>query len=73
MRNRSVQAISIGLSAITMAGPVSMTVYAQTAEATHDAATTTEQQVSNDSEEKAIAEEVSGLSEQLNNTTVTDE
>lgn len=66
MKNRSVQAISIGLSAISLANPASMIVFAQEAESLNDAETTTEQEVTNNSEEKAIAEEVSNLSEQLN-------
>ena len=73
MKNRSVQAISIGLSAIAMAGPVSMTAYAQAVEATDDAETPAKEQAVNESEEKVIAEEVSNLSQQLNMTTSTDE
>ncbi|SDI05512.1 hypothetical protein SAMN05421493_10768 [Pseudobutyrivibrio sp. 49] len=69
MKNRSVQAISIGLSAISLASPASMVAFAQEAESVNDAETTTEQQVISDSEEKAIAEEVSNLSEQLNTDT----
>ena len=69
MKNRSVQAISIGLSAISLASPASMTVFAQEVELVNDAETATEQQVISDSGEKAIAEEVSILSEQLNTDT----
>ena len=43
MKNRLVQALSIGLSAMTLAGPVGMTVYAQSADAINDAETTKEE------------------------------
>ncbi|SCZ80083.1 hypothetical protein [Pseudobutyrivibrio xylanivorans] len=69
MKNRSVQAITIGLSALSLVAPTGMTMYAQAAEAVNDAETTTEQQLFSDSGEKAIAEEVSNLSEQLNTNT----
>jgi chromosome segregation ATPase len=70
MKNRSVQAISIGLSAISLVAPACTTIYAKAAEVVNDAEITTEQQVVSDSGEKAIAEEVSNLSEQLNTNTI---
>ena len=67
MKNRLVQALSISLSAMVLAGPVGMTVYAQSAEETNDAVVTTEQQVYIDSEEVDLAEEDLNLvSEELN-------
>ena len=73
MKNRSVQAISIGLSAFYLAGPVSLTAYAQTVEETPVPEEPTQQEAEAVSEEAAIADSVSNVSEQLNTSFPTEE
>ncbi len=66
MKNRSVQAMSIGLSMLALTGPVSMTAYAQTVDTSELSETPVEEPAGDNSEETALKEDVSNLTEQLN-------
>ncbi len=73
MKNRTVQAVSIGLSAITLSGPVSLNVYAQTIDSESEGESDTEQiaQAEDDTSLKVetIAQEACDATEKAEETT----
>ena len=72
MRNRTIQAMSIGLSAVLLSGPVSLTAYAAEVEIPTDTEDSVKEQEADASDEMEVAEDVSNLSEQLNNSGVSE-
>ncbi len=67
MKKSSVQAVSIGLSALTLAGTVSMTAYGKTEDSNEGVSEIEANQVENQvHDEESVAEDISNLSEQLN-------
>ncbi|SDB25948.1 hypothetical protein SAMN02910298_01315 [Pseudobutyrivibrio sp. YE44] len=72
MRNRKIQAMSMGLSALLLSSPVSLTAYAMEAEDEVDVKEEVQEQEIASSSETDVADDVSNLSEQLNNSGVSE-
>ena len=74
MKKRSVQAMSISLSALALAGPISLTAYAKSVDESSDVEVTSiQQEATSSNDEENIAEDISNLSEQLNNNQASDD